>query len=225
MQYLKISGVLLLMRKKWLTTVFISTLGFLSLSIKAVEGDSNFCTLPFEQQIPNSYFSSVKTAASYFPVLCKLQLKFKEQRIRTTLNVRPAFFSIFRRPEKRTYVVRINNKENFLGITLDEVPYKARTGIFGHEFSHILDFHHKNTFGIIHTGLRYIFPGSRSRYEKKIDELTIRRGLGEELLAWKLFLYHESSAEDIYLKSKRVIYYTPSEIDSLLQIHRDTLNY
>lgn len=179
----------------------------------------------WQEEVPELYQQSVAVAAARFDELQHVRIRFRYQPIRTTLNVRPAFFSVFRRPHRRIYVIRINEKIDFQGITIDEVPLEAQIGIWGHELSHVLDYHQKSSFGILHTGLRYIFRSSRSAYEKEIDEMTIHRGLGNELRAWKIYLYRHSSADDSYLNYKRSVYYSPAQIDSLLQIYQDRQEY
>jgi len=66
----------------------------------------------------------------------------------------------------REYVININNKSEFEGILLKNVPFNAQIGIIGHEIGHIVDYENRNFWGIIGRAIDY-----RVRY-KKVYNLT-----------------------------------------------------
>ena len=150
---------------------------------------------------------------SYYPELKNTKIIFKEKRIKTTLNVRPTFFSlIFRKKAKRKYIVRINNSNETGKIMINEVPFTASIGLLGHEFAHIADYNSKGFFGVVGRGFSYLSKRKKAKYEKEIDNLTIERGLGKALYSWSYFVLNQSYASEEYKEFKRETYLTPDDI-------------
>lgn len=167
--------------------------------------------------IPADYEYSIKKALTYYPELKTNKIKFKFAKIGTTLNARPTVASLlFRRKSKRSYVVRINNSEKDSMVTLNEVPFFARIGLFGHEFAHFADYQEKNLFQVIGRLFAYASKSKKELFEKEIDTKTIEHGLGSRLYAWSYFVQFESDASEDYKAFKRQIYLKPTEIKELM---------
>ena len=169
------------------------------------------------KEIPSQYELSVYIALSYFPELDSVRIVFKESKIKTTLNARPTFWSlIFRKTENRKYIVRINSRKVDSLVTLDKVPFNARIGLFGHEFSHFVDYHHNNLFGVIGRFFSYSSKTKKETFEKEIDLITIKKGLGWQLYDWSYFVLNQSVATVDYKYFKKLVYLEPDEIKEII---------
>lgn len=167
--------------------------------------------------IPSTYQYAVKHALSYFPELDGKHIKFKETKISTTLNARPTLGSLlFRSKNNRRYVVRINNTEKDSMVTVNEVPFLAQIGLFGHEFCHFIDYQERDLFQVVKRLFDYTSIKKKANFEKEIDHMTIERGLGWELYEWSIFIQAKSDASEKYKAFKREIYLEPSEIVEII---------
>ncbi|OQX79420.1 MAG: hypothetical protein B6D61_03610 [Bacteroidetes bacterium 4484_249] len=167
--------------------------------------------------IPGEYKTPILLALSYFPELDSTTVVFKENKIRTTLNTRPTMLSlIFRKREKRKYVIRINNSQKKEKILLNELPFNASVGILGHEYSHIIDYNNRGFFGVLKRAFSYLSKKSKSKFEKKIDTNTINRGLGWQLYDLSDYILNKSDATEKYKKFKKRTYLTPKDIKVII---------
>ena len=165
------------------------------------------------KEIPKQYESTILGALNYFPELVNTRIIFKKSHIKTTLNVRPTIGSIlFKQRNRRTYVVRINNRIGDSAVTLLNVPFNAQLGLFAHEFCHIVDYNNRSFGGIILRLLAYSNKKSKETYEKEIDSETIKRGLGWQLYYWAYFIMYQSNAKKRYKTYKKKFYLEPEEI-------------
>jgi hypothetical protein len=170
-----------------------------------------------KKEIPSIYETPVYLAISYFPELESSKIVFRKARIRTTLNARPAITSIFfRKKSKRKYIIRINTTMKDSVILLDSIPLNAMIGLFGHEFSHLIDYNTKNIFGVFSRLIAYSSDKSKEKFEKEIDLITIKRGLGWQLYDWSYYVLNKSSGTEKYKNYKRQIYLEPKEIKEII---------
>ncbi|MFT3739704.1 MAG: hypothetical protein QM786_13170 [Breznakibacter sp.] len=144
------------------------------------------------------------------------RIKIKEAPIRTTLNVRPSFKSLFVRPENRQYIIRVNNSPKFKGIYNHEVPQPALDGLWVHELMHIKDYQSRSTFGILKRGAQYLTMKGRRMFEHEIDRMVVNEGYGEALYHWANFIMYESWASDRYKLYKQSVYLSPMQIKSAM---------
>jgi len=165
--------------------------------------------IPTENELP------ILIALSYYPELEDTKIIFKNSKIKTTLNARPAILSLFTR-NKRKYIVRINNKCSDSIVNLKKVSFEAKIGLFGHEFSHFIDYKKKNALQILGRLLSYTNLRGKERFEKEIDSMTISRGLGRQLYKWAFYVVNESNAKQKYKAFKKQIYLEPDEILGIL---------
>tara|TARA_R110002072_G_scaffold166080_1_gene319312 strand:+ start:25779 stop:26447 length:669 start_codon:yes stop_codon:yes gene_type:complete len=169
------------------------------------------------KEIPIRYELVVYKAISYFPELIGVKMKFKVQKIKTTLNTRPSVASIFfRRKSKRTYIVRIDESNSSNKVTLRDASFNARVGVFGHEFNHIVDYSKRSFIGVVARAFAYSSKKSKEKFEKEIDKLTIDKGLGWQLYDWSFYVLNKSKGTEKYKKFKRLIYLEPCEINDFL---------
>ncbi|MBU2019737.1 MAG: hypothetical protein KJ941_08835 [Bacteroidetes bacterium] len=137
----------------------------------------------------------------------------KSAKIKTTLNARPTIISLFFKSQyKRKYVIRINANINDSVILFRNIPQFAQIGLFGHELSHIVDYQNRNFFKVISRLLNYSNTKNKEKFEKEVDFLTIKHGLGLNLFAWSYYVQYYSIAEEEYKRFKRQIYLEPQEV-------------
>ncbi|MBE9468064.1 MAG: hypothetical protein IMY72_07055 [Bacteroidetes bacterium] len=171
----------------------------------------------YNKKIPLKYEGPIYLALSYFPELDSSKIVFKRARIKTTLNARPTVTSlIFNKKTKRKYIVRINTSIKDSVISIDSIPLNAMIGLYGHEFSHFVDYRNKNIFGVLSRLIDYVSKKSKEKFEKEIDTNTINRGLGWQLYDWSYYVLYNSNGTKKYKYFKRRIYLEPEEIKKII---------
>ncbi|WP_198416760.1 hypothetical protein [Marinilabilia rubra] len=168
--------------------------------------------IPEGWRFPEKYTSLVEFLADSLPDLHDIKIKVKEKPIGTTMAMRPAFGSFFKKPEKRTYVLCINSKENFSGVLYDDVPPEARVGLVVHEFMHIRDYQDRNFFGLLERGWQYLSKKGKRKFEFEIDQMVIEAGFGFFLYAWSSYVIDKSGVDEKYLEFKKEVYMGPHDI-------------
>ncbi len=177
--------------------------------LKGKMGDNKKVLPEFQEQIFHTL--------SYFPELKDTHIRFKYQKIGTTLNARPTVFSLlFKSKKNRRYVVRINSCKKDSTVQFSSVSYNAQIGVLAHEFSHFVDYSEKGLWGIFKRLLSYTNKRSKKKFEHEIDQLTIERGLGWQLYDWAHTVLYESDACYKYKKLKQEVYLTPRKIANYL---------
>ncbi len=170
-------------------------------------------TLPFD------YEHSILAALMYYPNLEDTRINFKKRSLTTTMAALPTVGSIFRRSENRRYSILINQTKNKRKAPLlRDIPFEARVGVIGHELAHIVDYNRKSGVRLVGNGIAYSVSNSFKRnLENKIDRITINKGLGEGLYAFRLFVEQEANTTDRYRRFKNKIYLTSADIESLVE--------
>jgi hypothetical protein len=155
-------------------------------------------------------------ALSFYPELWDVMINFVYSKELTTMATRPDLNNIFN--PQRSYNIFINNKNDFEGILLQDVPFNAQIGIIGHEIAHILDYENQNLLGIIRIGIDYLYTDEKIAYERSIDMLTISKGLGWQLRDWAQYsMYDSDKASESYKEFKRKTYMRPEEIEAIMK--------
>jgi len=181
--------------------------------------DSLRLALLNNKQLPEEFEHSILAALIYYPDLEKSHINFNYRAITTTMAALPTAGSLFRKRDNRRYSIIINYKKNKRKVRLMEnVTYEARVGVIGHELAHIVDYRNKNFFHIIGNGISYtISKNFRRNLEYKIDRITINRGLGEGLLAFRQYIEDESVTTERYRRFNEYIYMTSAEISQMIE--------
>jgi hypothetical protein len=170
------------------------------------------------KKIPKAYELEILLALSYFPELKNTKITFKTAKIKTTLNARPTVGSLlFKKRQKRHYVVRINTSKKKGKVLFPDVPFDAKVGLLGHEFCHFIDYNHKHLGAVLGRLFAYLGSKSKEHFEKEIDEMAIDKGLGWQLYAWSYYVLNDSKASEEYKAFKAKIYLEPDEILELME--------
>jgi hypothetical protein len=140
----------------------------------------------FNKTIPPQFEQQIRVALAYYPTLKRTKIIFKVKKTRTPLAATPTFWSAFRKPSKRTYIITISSESNsFLNkIILDSLGFNAQIGVLGHEISHILEFNSKKGIFFVGLVLRNLSKKAIDTFENNTDRRCIEQGLGYQLLAW-----------------------------------------
>ncbi|WP_423129350.1 hypothetical protein [Gaoshiqia sp. Z1-71] len=156
-------------------------------------------------------------ALNYYPDLNGVAIQFKKKNIKTTMAAVPSWDFIFRSKENRTYRIFVNTTvKKGKGVLPEEVPLNAQIGLIGHELGHLVDFENKTAAGILLTGAAYLLPPFRKKLERKVDEITVARGLGHQLKDFSDFVLNESDASGKYKKYKQRYYYKPVQLTRVM---------
>lgn len=168
--------------------------------------------------MPDSIHELLAVIAEIFPELEDKKIEVKNSSIKTTMNVRPTFFSLFfNKKESRKYVLRINTSERKGNIFYKDVPTDAKIGLLAHEMMHIVDFSERNFWGVLKRGVQYLSLKGKIKYESEIDQMVIDGGLGDYLHSWSDYVLNHSFATEKYKLFKRTVYLTPCEIEERMQ--------
>jgi hypothetical protein len=163
------------------------------------------------KMIPKEFEEQIFIALSYYPELKESHIEFVRANIKTTMACRPTTGSLTRR-YNREYVITIDNNDEKKGVILDDVAFNAQVGVIGHELAHIIDYENRGTSSIAKLGIDYATGHYPPEFEKSIDQLAIKRGLGWQLYDWADFVLNKSKASKEYKEFKRKSYLTPEEI-------------
>lgn len=171
--------------------------------------------------IPEHYRKQFAIGLSYFPELKNTPIRIKFRRVKTTMQARPVFSTIF--TGSRVYQIVINEGGRFSGIEFQQAPFNAQVGVIAHELSHLLDFEFKGSSALLQTGFSYLFPSGKRRYERAVDLMTLLKGAGWQLHDWARYsMFDSPQATPAYKAFKRKYYLNPSEI---LQIMKSMETY
>lgn len=187
-------------------------------SFSASQLDSLIGKFGFGKTVPDDYALAFYTALSHFPELDSSQITFKEARIKTTLNARPTFASLlFRKRTNRKYVIRINTRNQDSLVFLEDVPFEACIGLFGHELTHFWDYRQRSFGGVLKRLFSYSSLKGKEKFEKEIDSITVSIGLGKQLYSWSHYVLNESKGSAKYKTYKKLVYLEPKEILKLIE--------
>lgn len=169
--------------------------------------------IPTNWMVPVHFHPTLYPIVSNVPDLFDQKIKIKESKISTTLNMRPTLWSLlFKKKNRRTYVLRINNNENFDGVLFDQVPFESQVGLLAHELMHVKDYLNRDLFGVAERGWQYLSRRGRIKFEGEIDQMVIDSGLSQFLFEWANYVLNDSDASDSYKDYKRAVYMTPADI-------------
>lgn len=152
-------------------------------------------------------------ALRHYPELQKVKMKMCLQRISATMQAQPRWDFIFRRKEKRAYILLVNNTLGVTGMNYKELTFNSLVGWIGHELAHVKDYTKKSNgqlFGFI---LSYIFSQDEiKKTENEADKETIRHGLGKPLLEGTRYLFSHKRLNKKYREKKLKFYLSPQQI-------------
>ena len=175
--------------------------------------------------LDTAYAPAFYISLAHYPDLYDTEIHFREKKIKTTAATRPSFWSVFKKPDNRSFWIFINNKnKQGKSVYYAELPYNAKIGLVGHELSHILDYSRMSSFEMMRMGIKYVFSSKyRQKLEYHVDQQAIDHGLGCQVFTFSDFIINKSQASPNYINYKRKYYMLPEEIIEYMQIS-DSIN-
>lgn len=139
------------------------------------------------KQLPAGFEIQALQALSFFPELRNIHIDFIVQETVTPLASRPTLWSVFRKPEKRHYLITISSKSKGImdSILLHNLNYNAQVGVLSHELSHVADYHKMNLWQFIRLAFGLLSTSYMNSFEYNTDQICINHGAGYQLLAWR----------------------------------------
>ncbi len=146
--------------------------------------DTNFPNM----DLNNSYKKQILLALINYQKLRQTRIVFKVSKHASPLSARPTFLSIFRRPDKRSFIVFISNKtvERLEPILLQNLGFNAQIGVLSHELAHILEFRDKKFRYFVALALKHLSKRAMDEFEFNTDKSSIEHGYGYQLLSWSI---------------------------------------
>ena len=168
----------------------------------------------FIKNVPQELERPFAIVCRHFPELKNENIRLLFRSIPMTMQARPNIWTIL--GGEREYFVLVNTKRSKNGLLVEDIPFNAQIGIIAHELCHIIDYRFKTNWEIIKTGLWYLKKRNQENYEKAIDYLVIKKGMGHQLKDWSHFVLNNKNLTDKYKKTKETYYLNPDEIEYCL---------
>ena len=131
-------------------------------------------------------------------------------------KVRPTWTSLLVPFIKYQYRLGINQRALKAGIPLD-----ALQGALSHELVHLVSYEKGGFTEIMKAGWVEMVKGRfEELHEKEIDQEVIRRKMGRELIAFRLWLYKQLDPQNLARKKK--VYLTPEQIAAQMQLYANS---
>lgn len=143
------------------------------------------------KDLPAGYEGQALIALSHYPELREVKIAFRFNENGTPLTARPTVWStLFRSAKKRTYLITIakDTDPRWAAILLHRLPYNAQIGVLGHEIAHVADFSKRSFWGMLSVLVGNLSELFMDKMEYNTDLITIRHGLGYQLLAWSTYV-------------------------------------
>ena len=176
-------------------------------------------TLNFYAQktIPESIEKEAKAALDYYPELedAAIELRFKKNIKKSTMQARPKFSSFFRSKENREYVILISEKFKISDkeFSTKDIPSDILIGWIGHELGHIMDYQNRSKLNLIWFGIKYLFSDNHIiEAERAADTYAVDQGMETYILKTKDFILNHAEITPSYKLRIEKYYLSPEEI-------------
>jgi hypothetical protein len=149
--------------------------------------------------LPKGFEQQALLALSFFPELKGIAIEFRLEETITPLASRPTIWSVFRKAEKRHYLITISTKSKGIldSILLGNLDYNAQIGVLAHELSHVATYHQMHFFQFVRLGFGLLSTSYMNTFEYNTDQTCINHGAGYQLLAWSESTGHYFTREVI----------------------------
>lgn len=179
-------------------------------------------SLEFSHKIvPDEIWRETYIALSHYPELkdTPIEFRFKKDIKKSFMQAQPKFGGIFKKRNKRGYIIFINSKINIEGKKFDvtTVPSEVLIGWIGHELGHIMDYRDRKGFNLIWFGVRYLTSKNYIREaEREADTYAVNHGLGKYIIATKDFILNNADLSNTYKDRIKDLYLSQKEIMMLI---------
>lgn len=161
-------------------------------------------------------------ALSFYPELdeCKIEIRFKKNIKKSTVQARPTFQSFFKKRSNKRYVILISEtfKISDREFTTKDIPSNILIGWIGHELGHIMDYQNRDKINLISFGVNYLFSDSFIvEAERTADTYAVAQGMENYILATKNFILNHSDIAVSYKNRIKKYYLSPEEIMAMVE--------
>lgn len=180
------------------TLIFILVLAILSVEaqvpkkrfVKKDFESEKFSKFETDKKIPKEIRLQILTALSFYPELSATNVHFRFRKRKSPLTSRPRFFSVFKKPKNRSYVITLSTRTNkkFTPILFNNLPYNSQIGVIGHELAHITEYKTMNTGKLLGLIFNMLNPKYVDKFEYNTDFIAINHGLAHQLLDWSSYV-------------------------------------
>jgi hypothetical protein len=134
----------------------------------------------------NLYRSHINYILRFYPTLKYRKIIVKAVSKGSPLAARPTFWSIFKRAEKRDYLITVSKSTHSTidSILLSKLSLNSQIGVLAHEMSHIYDYSTDHFFHFVILFLNHASRKKMNEFEYSTDKVTVEQGLGYPLLSW-----------------------------------------
>lgn len=179
--------------------------------------------------IPEIIKNEAETALSHYPMLKenRIEIKFKKDIKKSTMQARPTFGSFFRTKKNRRYVILISKKFKISGKSFltKNIPSDILIGWIGHELGHVLDYQNRSNLNLIAFGFNYLFSENHIvEAERAADTFAVKQGMGSYILKTKNFILNHAEITETYKNRIKRYYLSPEEIMELVKLQNTPKN-
>ncbi len=170
-----------------------------------------------QQTIPKSIEKEAKAALDFYPTLrhVGIEIKFKKNIKKSTMQAQPKFGSFFKPREYRDYVIliserfKISDKE----FSTKDIPSDILIGWIGHELGHIMDYQDRSNLNLIWFGVKYLLSENHIiEAERAADTFAVAHGMESYILKTKDFILNNADITPSYKLRIEKFYLSPEEI-------------
>ena len=180
-----------------------------------------------QHKIPEIIRTETETALSFYPQLkdTKIELKFKKNIKKSTMQARPTFGSFFRSRKNRTYIILISETFKISDTTFltKNIPSDILIGWIGHELGHVMDYQDRNKLNLMWFGIKYLLSDNHIvEAERAADGFAVKHGMEDYILKTKDFILNHAKITPTYKDRIKRYYLSPEEIMEMVK-ERDAL--
>lgn len=179
-----------------------------------------------QKKIPDSIEKEVNIALDYYPDLddAAIEIRFKKNIKKSTMQARPKFGSFFRSKKNREYVILISEKFKISDteFSTKDIPSEILIGWIGHELGHLMDYQNRSKTNLIWFGFKYLFSENHIvEAERAADTYAVAQGMESYILKTKDFILNHAEITPSYKLRIQKYYLSPEEIMDIVN-KRDT---
>ncbi|PSG88279.1 hypothetical protein [Aurantibacter aestuarii] len=187
----------------------------------------SFTFMHAQHTIPEIIEKETLKALSYYPELkdTKIELRFKKNIKKSTMQARPSFASFFRSRKNRSYLILISETFKISDTTFltKDIPSDILIGWIGHELGHIMDYQNRDKLNLIWFGIKYLLSDNHIvEAERAADGFAVKHGMEDYILKTKDFILNHAKITPTYKDRIKRYYLSPEEIMEMVK-ERDAL--
>lgn len=171
-----------------------------------------------KKKLPRGYELQALIALCHYPELAYVAIDFVFKETDTILSAKPKPWSTFFPGRLRTYEVVISKKAKSSKepVMLKNLEFNIQIGVIGHELGHIANYIQQSPLEVIRYSIMYLFESFKKKIEKRTDRITIKHGLGHQILAYAKLVdkLKKEYPQETYYQEYTKFYLSAAEIEA-----------